>query len=45
MTLTDNMIETILEKASDEQEDMIIMGDFNICPNRHPEKFQLLSQG
>ena len=45
MALTDDMIEEILEKASDEQEDMIIMGDFNICPKKHPAKFQLLSQG
>ena len=45
IALADDMIEAILEMASDEEEDMIIMGDFNICPKKHPAKFQLLSQG
>ena len=41
MTLTDNMMETILEKASNKQEDMIIMGDFNLDPNRESARQQL----
>ena len=39
------MIEAVLDNTSDEQEPMIILGDFNIDPIRHPQKFQLLAQG
>ena len=41
----DIMIEAVLSMVSDEQEKMVIMGDFNICPRKHPGKFQLLAQG
>ena len=42
---TDNMAETIMKLASDEEEAMIIVGDFNIDPKRDSSKFQYLSQG
>ena len=41
---TDDMTKDILAMASDEQEAMVIMGDFNVDPARHPNYFQHVAQ-
>ena len=44
LLFSDNMTEAILDMVSDEQEKTVLMGDFNVCQKKHPEKYKLLSQ-
>ena len=45
ISLTDTMTENILDLASNEQEATIIVGDFNMDPQKRLAKYQQLSQG
>ena len=45
ISFIDTMAECILELASNEKEAMIIVGDFNIDPQKNLAKYQLLLQG
>ena len=43
--LADKMPETVLDLASKDQEPTIIIGDFNVDPQRDSTKYEGLKQG